>query len=86
MRRHRSFLTRSFVVAAALAATLTMPESADSAPAAKKQVQVWKVEQVSQLEGPITLYIGSAGVKMVVPAQHVVVVSVPPKWDVDSRQ
>ncbi|MBA3995020.1 MAG: hypothetical protein C0469_15995 [Cyanobacteria bacterium DS2.3.42] len=70
------------MVATALAATITQPMGVESSPEAKKQVSVWKVEQISQLEGPITLYIGTSGVKMVVPAQHVVVVAVPPKWDV----
>ncbi len=83
MRRHQSKPTRiCLLVAAAVAATIHQPLDADASPAVKKQVSVWKVEQVSQLEGPITLYLGSSGVKMLVPAQHVVVVSVPPKWDV----
>ncbi len=83
MRRHqtKTFWNRLLVVTA-LAATVALPLNAQSSPIAKKQISVWKVEQVSQIEGPITLYIGNTGVKMLVPGQHVVVVSTAPKWDV----
>ncbi|PZM77532.1 MAG: hypothetical protein DKT66_24930 [Candidatus Melainabacteria bacterium] len=48
----------------------------------QKMIKVWKVEQTSQLEGKITLYLSRAGVKMLCPGQHIVCVGLPPKWDV----
>ncbi len=82
MRRHQSISKNALLGATVLAATIVQPIGALSAPMAKKQVSVWKFEQVSQIEGPITLFVGNTGIKMLVPVQHVVVVSVPPKWDV----
>lgn len=83
MRCQQSTSLRTcLLVATAAVVTITQPTGALSAPMAKKQVSVWKFEQVSQIEGPITLFVGNAGVKMLVPVQHLVVVCVPPKWDV----
>jgi hypothetical protein len=47
-----------------------------------KMIKVWKIEQTSHLEGNITIYLSSAGVKMLCPVQHIVCVALPPKWDV----
>jgi len=58
--------------------TVLPPSSA----AKDKQVKVWKFEQRSHIEGPITLIIGTSGVKMLCPIQHLVCVAQGPKWDV----
>ena len=82
MRHHQS---RKIVTGLLIAAVVTAggaSPSASSAPARKKVVQGWKVEQSSHLEGPITLYLSSAGAKMLCPSQHIVCVTLPPKWDV----
>lgn len=47
-----------------------------------KMIKVWKIEQTSHLEGNITIYLSSAGVKMLCPVQQIVCVALPPKWDV----
>lgn len=47
-----------------------------------KQIKVWKFEQRSHIEGPITLLVGSSSVKMICPIQHLICVAHGPKWDV----
>ena len=80
---HKSTSIPPWLLAATVATvTIIQPLETLSAPPAKKQISVWKYEQVSQIEGPITLFVGNAGIKMLVPVQHLVVVCVPPKWDV----
>lgn len=54
----------------------------EAASHAQRMTKVWKVEQTSHLEGTITLYLSSAGLKMLCPIQHIVCVALPPKWDV----
>ncbi len=83
LRRHQSFSILAIaLVAIATTTTIISPPTACSSPKTDKLVSVWKFEQISHIEGPITLFIGNAGVKMICPIQHMICVAAPPKWEV----
>lgn len=71
----------AILIGAALLAPLLNGQHAVAA-SKDKQVKVWKFEQRSHIEGPITLLIGNSSVKMICPIQHLICVAHAPKWDV----
>ncbi|HNB21044.1 MAG TPA: hypothetical protein PKZ32_01415 [Candidatus Melainabacteria bacterium] len=81
MRRLQFHLIR-FLFSATAILVACAPTGAKAAPQPKKMVKVWKVEQNSQLEGRITLYLSNVGAKMLCPVQHLVCVALPPTWEV----
>ncbi|HIA53626.1 MAG TPA: hypothetical protein EYN91_16290 [Candidatus Melainabacteria bacterium] len=81
MRRLQSYINRAVLITTTLA-TMCAVLGAHAASHSGKMIKVWKIEQTSHLEGNITIYLSSAGVKMLCPVQHIVCVALPPKWDV----
>lgn len=81
MRRHKFYRHQSLLIGTATAFLCVAPP-VQAAQHLQKMIKAWKVEQTSQLEGTVTLYLSKAGVKMLCPIQHVVCVGLPPKWDI----